>query len=172
MSDPRLLGLTLMAISIVAFLGTTSQQLPAAVFFPALALFLIGAFQFLRSNHEASSREDARIRRARNAGLRPNRNAETLAERQARSPETGVPRPTADASTSGSADTAHPGAQPNALAIDVEEGDLQVETDLSFPVEVQSADALADQLGKLSRLLEQGILTQEEYAVAKAKLLT
>ena len=36
---------------------------------------------------------------------------------------------------------------------------------------VQSEDALADQLQKLSRLLERSILTEEEYAVAKAKLL-
>ncbi len=46
-----------------------------------------------------------------------------------------------------------------------------VSTDVSFPIEVQSADALADPLRKLSQLLEQGVLTEEEYAVAKAKLL-
>ena len=43
--------------------------------------------------------------------------------------------------------------------------------DVSFPVEVQRGDALADQLLKLNKLLTQGILTEQEYAIAKAKLL-
>jgi len=49
--------------------------------------------------------------------------------------------------------------------------DFAVATDVSFPVEIQSADALADQLRKFIPLLEQGVLTEEEYAVAKTKLL-
>jgi hypothetical protein len=57
--------------------------------------------------------------------------------------------------------------------VDVEAstGEFVVDTDVSFPVEVQRGDALADQLGKLNKLLSQGVLTEEEYAVAKAKLL-
>ena len=51
------------------------------------------------------------------------------------------------------------------------EPDLVVTTDVSFPVEVQTGDALADQLKKLNTLMAQGVLTEEEYAVAKAKLL-
>jgi hypothetical protein len=47
-----------------------------------------------------------------------------------------------------------------------------VATDVSFPGAVQSGDALADQLRKLNQLLGQGVLTEEEYAVAKTKLLS
>lgn len=50
-------------------------------------------------------------------------------------------------------------------------GPLDIRTDVSFPIEIQESDALADQLGKLNQLLEQSVLTEEEYAIAKAKLL-
>jgi hypothetical protein len=58
------------------------------------------------------------------------------------------------------------------IDFDDQERDFVVATDVSFPIEVQSGDALADQLRKLNQLLEQGILTAEEYAAAKTKLLT
>ena len=60
----------------------------------------------------------------------------------------------------------------DAIEIDDQDGDFEVATDVSFPVEVQTGDALADQLKKLNQLMAQGVLTEEEYAVAKAKLLS
>jgi hypothetical protein len=45
------------------------------------------------------------------------------------------------------------------IDFDDQESDFVVATDVSFPIEVQSGDALADQLRKLNQLLEQGILT-------------
>ncbi len=62
-------------------------------------------------------------------------------------------------------------ARGGTIEIDDQDDNFVVATDVSFPVEVQSADALADPLRKLIQLLEQGVLTAEEYAVAKAKLL-
>jgi hypothetical protein len=58
------------------------------------------------------------------------------------------------------------------VEFDDQDIDLVVATDVSFPVEIQSGDALADPLRKLNQLLEPGVLTEEEYAVAKAKLLS
>jgi hypothetical protein len=43
---------------------------------------------------------------------------------------------------------------------------------VSFPLEVQEQTSLADQLDKLNRLREEGIISTEEFAVAKAKLLS
>jgi hypothetical protein len=63
-------------------------------------------------------------------------------------------------------------AQGEPISIDEMEDNFVVATDVSFPVEVQLGDALADQLRKLNQLLEQGILTAEEYAVAKTKILS
>jgi hypothetical protein len=62
-------------------------------------------------------------------------------------------------------------ARGGTVKIDDQDDDFVVATDVSFPVEVQSADALAGQLRKLIQLLEHVVLTEEEYAVAKAKLL-
>lgn len=58
------------------------------------------------------------------------------------------------------------------IEIDDRRDDCVVASDVSFPVEIQSGDALADQLRKLNQLLRQGVLTTEEYAVAKTKLLS
>jgi len=46
-----------------------------------------------------------------------------------------------------------------------------VATDVSFPIEIQSGDALADPLRKPSQLVEQGVLTEAESAVPKAQRL-
>ena len=62
-------------------------------------------------------------------------------------------------------------ARGETIEIDDQDNDFVVATDASFPVEVRPAVALADPLRKLIQLLEQGVLTAEEYAVAKAKLL-
>jgi hypothetical protein len=72
MSDPRILGLTLMAISSGAFLGTTSNTLPPVTFFPALALFALGAIRFLKSNHESLKRaEDKAHQDVNHAAAKP-----------------------------------------------------------------------------------------------------
>jgi len=172
MSDPRILGLTLMAISSATFLGTTSGSLPPASFFPALGLFLIGAFVFLRANHEAMANAEQRAHRAVNPVIRQNQPAQAHAERQAIRQEAGPSSAGAtetDQAEPPTADSAHP---PEAIAIEDGDAELAVTSDVSLPVEVQKGDALADQLLKLNRMLEQGALTEEEYAVAKAKILS
>jgi len=70
-------------------------------------------------------------------------------------------------SSSGPAVVPRDGVEINEL-----EADFVVATDVSFPVAVQAGDALADPLRKLNQLLEQGVLTAEEYAVAKSKILS
>ena len=47
---------------------------------------------------------------------------------------------------------------------------LDVPADVSFLIEIRRGDAPADRLDKLDRLLEQRVLTEEEYALAKTKL--
>ena len=55
-----------------------------------------------------------------------------------------------------------------------EEGDedLKIETDVSFPLEVQERSSLVDQLKKLRRLAADGALSQEEFESAKARILS
>ena len=174
MSDPRVTGLLLMSISIAAFIGTTSNRLPSITFFPALILFGAGAIKFMRTNHDALEKAEKRTQRALNPVIRENRHTQAHAERQAS-------RQGEALSHSGSCDPTetrgqHPRRtaipQREAISIDDLDDDFVVATDVSFPVAVQAGDALADQLRKLNQLLEQGVLTAEEYAVAKAKILS
>lgn len=173
-SQNRTTGLASMAVSTAAFVGTTSDVLPAVTFFPALALFLCGAFWFLRSNRAAHEEAERRVKRATDPRLRPNRHAEAHAMRQAQRRGEGLDRSSAAGRPTRPAPADPPrDAVPSGEALDFDPspGEFLVETDVSFPVDVQEGDALADQLKKLSQLLEQGVLTAEEYAVAKAKLL-
>ena len=177
MSDSRITGLILMTIAIGAFVGTTSNTLPPEAFFPALALFAAGAIKFLKSNHEALEKAEARAHRAVNPQLRENRHAEAHAQRQAKRQGAALTHSghsysvdrNANSVASSTSNRLPPG---EVLEIDNEDSVFIVNTDVSFPVEVQTGDALADQLLKLNKLLEQGVLTEEEYAVAKTKLLS
>jgi hypothetical protein len=52
-----------------------------------------------------------------------------------------------------------------------EDGEFQVTSDISLPVEIQDQLSLSDQLDRLKRLFDSGGLTEEEYHRAKSKLL-
>jgi len=53
---------------------------------------------------------------------------------------------------------------------DAEDSDFVVSTDVSFPLEIQEQGSIADQLEKLRKLHEGGIINDEELSIAKAKL--
>jgi len=173
MSDSRTSGAILMAIAIAAFLGTNWGWIPPATFFPALALFAAGAFKFMRSNHLALETAEKRAYRAIHPEIRENRQAAAHAERQAARQGAAVGHPVSFEDKPGeqAVDPRTGYARSEPIELEFEEDDFVVATDVSFPVEVQTGDALADQLRKLNQLVEQGVLTPEEYAVAKAKLL-
>lgn len=173
MSDPRTTGLLLMGVSIAAFLGTTSQALPALVFFPALMLFAIGAFKFLSTNGEAMAQADKRVENRLNPKIRENLHTQARAERLASKRGQALSSfGAAEEDPEQAARRAAGALSASAIEFDSADADFVVATDVSFPVEVQRSDALADQLQKLNRLMAQGVLTEEEYAVAKAKLLS
>ena len=175
MTDGKSTGLILMALAVAAFLGSTAEVLPPATCFPALALFAIGGLKFFKSSREAIAEAELRTQARLRPVIRENRSAQAAAERTAmrrgaalNEVNAGLPAPAA-----GSAARASKPAAPDreAIELDQQEGELVVLPDVSFPVEVQRGDALADQLRKLNQLLTQGILTEEEYAIAKARLL-
>lgn len=177
MSDPRMTGLSLMGLSIAAFLGTTTQMLPSVTFFPALAVFVLGAIKFLRANKVELAKAEKRVERKLNPKIRTNQHARAHAERLAArrgsaiSSLNGSDAEAAARLTSNRMAIGTPGGDAIEIEIGKDQADLVVTTDISFPVEVQMSDALADQLKKLNQLMTRGVLTEEEYAVAKAKLL-
>lgn len=176
MQNGRSSGLVLMGLAVAAFLGSTGELLPPATFFPALALFAIGALKFFKSSREALAEAEQRTQAKLRPVIRENRSAQAAAERSAMRRGTALNEVNAGLSSppsQGSAARPSRPAAPAGAAIEVapEETELVVLPDVSFPVEVQRGDALADQLRKLNQLLTQGILTETEYAIAKAKLL-
>jgi hypothetical protein len=135
MSDPRILGLTLMGISIMTFLGSTSGSLPPVSFFPALALFAIGAFVFLRANHEALSNAKQRSHRAVSPANHEKRSPRAAAEGQAvRQEEDLLPVRAADQPEQPTADS---GRQTKRMAVEPDGGKLAASSDISSPVEDQ-----------------------------------
>lgn len=174
MSGGKSTGFILMALAVAAFLGSTSEVLPPVTFFPALALFGIGAVQFLKSSREALTEAERRTHEKLHPVIRENRSVQAGAERRAMRRGATLNELNAPASAASAFPPVGRRRQtaPEALELDSEEAELVVNPDVSFPVEVQRGDALADQLRKLNQLLTQGILTEEEYAIAKAKILS
>jgi hypothetical protein len=171
MSDPRMTGLALMAISTAAFVGTTSNSLPPITFFPALVLFVTGAIQFVRTNHIALEKGEKRVHHRVNPVIREDKHVGAHAERQAARRGAVLNQSTAE-NNNANAVASQSTSRREFIEVDQPGSEFVVETDVSFPAEIQSGNALADQLGKLNQLLEQGVLTAEEYAVAKTKLLS
>lgn len=173
MSDPRMPGLVLMGLASATFVATTAQVIPSIAFFPALVVFCLGALKFMKSNRVEMTKSERRVERRVNPVIRENVHAQAHAERLA------AKRGSALSALSESDDEAEraarlaSGGTDAAAGIEIGESDddFVVTNDVSFPVEVQSGDALADQLKKLNALMAQGVLTEEEYAIAKAKLL-
>ena len=185
MSDPRMTGLSLMGLAILAFLGTTAQALPSVTFFPALAVFVLGAIKFLITNHAELAKAEQRTARRVDPTLRPGEPSHVRAERIAANRGAALNSfgPDDESLAAESAARMASGRmayESSALshAIEIDDGEDEdedhfvVATDVSFPVEVQLGDAIADQLKSLSEQMAKGVLTEEEYAVAKARLLS
>ncbi len=105
--------------------------------------------------------------------IRENRHAQAHAQRQAERQGSALSHFDDCARNANSIASTVPGyiAPGESIEVGDPDNELVVATDVSFPVADQTGNALADQLGKLNQLLEQGVLTAEEYAVAKTKLL-
>ncbi len=185
MKPSRPTGLLLLVVGALTFLGTTNGLLPAIAFFPGLIICVLGLFVFMKANHVALEASEKRTLQRLNPEIK-NVSAERAAQRQA-----DVDGTTLDALDSREGRVAAQGiaadqvqtdelvlyevdqgdAPGAAVEIDDQEADFVVTTDVSFPLEIQHQSSLADQIAKLRRLADDGIISEEEFAVAKAKLL-
>jgi len=194
MTQSRTSGLLLLVMGVLTFLGTTNQLLPAVAFFPGLAVCVLGVIVFMKANHTALEASEAATLRRLNPEIK-NQTAEAQAKRQSETDGASLnaleSRDGRVAAQAVAADqvqddelvlyevdqTAAPAADPvdpNVLEAEDENegGDFVVTTDVSFPLEIQQQSSLADQIAKLRRLADDGIISEDEFAVAKAKLLS
>jgi len=193
MPQSRMSGLLLIVMGALTFLGTTNQLLPAVAFFPGLFVCVLGVFVFLKANHEALQGADRRIQERLHpviksppeglAAGRPGAGVDSLEDGPER--DRRMPGQAATVHRVGSREVAThaTGVHDDAGEVEVVgtlEGDegaeatepgFVVESDVSFPLELQQHTSLADQLAKLRRLADDGIISEAEFAVAKAKLL-
>lgn len=175
MKNPRSVGLALILLGTTVLLGNTTEALPPEAFFAGLVFYPIGGYLFFTGSRKAIEKAETRAAKIRKPRLR-NETAESYAEAQRRNiEETGsVDAKLRALKEDPNSRLATPSRTPQALELDDELGsgeDLVVTTDVSFPIEVQESDSLADQLMKLQKLRDDGIISEEEMAVAKAKLL-
>ena len=185
MNQSRSSGLLLLVVGALTFLGTTNQMLPAIAFFPGVAVCVLGLIVFMKANHvaleESEKRTLARLNpeiKSTSAELSAKRQAEvdgtTLAALDAREGRLAAQGVAADQLKDDELtlyEVDQAAAPVEAGEASDEKSDFVVTTDVSFPLEIQQQSSLADQIAKLRRLADDGIISEEEFAVAKAKLL-
>lgn len=175
MSNPRTTGLLLLLTGVLVLMGNTMDVLPPEAFWAGLMTYPIGGYLFFMGSRRAI--EEAETRTARRLDpQRGNAGGEAHAERQAAGANPNAPRPVGVSEVIESfgnipQEQLSQSVDPGEDITETETQEFKVTTDVSFPVELQEEGKLADQLQKLSKLHEQGILSAEELAMAKSKLL-
>ncbi len=194
MSNPRFTGLLLLLIGVLTLVGNTMDILPPQAFWAGLLTYPIGGYLFFMGSRRALERAEIQTARALNPRL-GNAKGEAFARQQEKrvvnphAPHESASEkaaPGAPPSETGPSQATHSPAQAAATdqvvpgevvlyEVDAEDGgedqDFRVTTDVSYPLEIQEQRSIADQLEKLSSLHRQGIISAEELAIAKAKLL-
>ena len=175
MSNPRLTGLLLLLIGVLTLVGNTMDILPPQSFWAGLLTYPIGGYLFLKGSRQSFERAELRTAEALNPRIKnPTGDASArqpvlriATQRVLRAAE---PQVASDVHVQieGFDDEPSPW---NAGAPDAGDSNFEVATDVSFPLEIQERTHLADQLEKLAKLQQQGIISAEELTVAKAKLL-
>ena len=174
-------GLSLLALGTLVFAGTTNHLLPAVAFWPALLVCAIGVVLFMKGNRVAMEQAEKRTHQTLHPPVRSEA-AERFAERQVQldgrvleelgQRETrGMAAQSTEANQVGEDEIVLYEVNDENAEAGGGDGNFVVTTDVSFPLEVQQQTSLADQLQKLQQLRRDEIITPEEFAIAKAKLL-
>jgi hypothetical protein len=149
--------------------------LPAEAFWVGLISYPIGGYLFFMGSREAIQKAERRT----SSALRPrisNEAGEAYAEQQvqrlAQAPPSIQERVRAHAAQIEQV------VEDEIVLYEVDddeamgsEDSFRISSDVSFPLEIQEQTSLAEQLDKLNRLREEGVINAQEFAAAKAKLL-
>lgn len=180
MKNPRTVGLALILLGVMVLLGNTTEALPPEAFFAGLVLYPIGGFLFFKGSRAAINRAEARAANIRRPRL-ANERAEQQADRQLQNINDqgsvdermhSLGRVQEDARRAPPSPQRKDERFLHEIDADLGEEDetFSVTTDVSFPIEIQEQDSIAEQITKLHKLREDGVISEEEMAIAKAKL--
>jgi hypothetical protein len=166
--------LLLLLTGVLVLMGNTMDVLPPEAFWAGLMTYPIGGYLFFMGSRRALEQAEARTARRLNPRL-GNPGGEA-AKRQAGGANPNAPRKVAmseviDSFGNVPEEQLSQQAGPGEDTTETDTREFKVDTDVSFPVELQEEGKLADPLQKLSKLHEQGIISAEELSIAKAKLL-
>jgi uncharacterized integral membrane protein len=179
MQATRTSGLLLMLVAALVFVAINFESLPANFFPLGMLLFPVGLYVFTKANRVALTAAEARAAAAVNPTIRST-TADAHAANQQRSiaqhgavdSQLRAPRAVGDSATTANVPLSSAGSM---QSIDVEHTDdrseVALSSDVSYPVELQESTKVADEIRKLQRLLEDGIIDAQEFSAAKAKLL-
>jgi hypothetical protein len=178
-TNPESSDWRLILLGVIVLRGNTTEALPPERFFAGLFLYPVGGDLFFKGSRQAINRTEVRVATLRAPKLK-NESAERFAQQQ---------RSTLDAHGSVEArirkrkqkapdanrESKFPLSSDKLFLLDADffkdEEDSSVSSYVSFALEVQEHDSLADQIMKLQKLGEDGIISDDEITVAKSKLL-
>jgi hypothetical protein len=178
MTNQRVAGLAFLLMGVLTLLGNTMDVLPAEAFWVGLITYPIGGYLLFMSSRETIQGVEHRTSRALNPTIY-NEGGQTYAKLQARNLSK-APASIQECAQRARAQAIHREqvVEDEIVLYEVDDAeatgsgdDFKVSADVSFPLEVQEQTTLAEQLEKLHRLQEEGIITAKEFAAAKAKLL-
>jgi len=181
MNNPRFTGLLLLLTGVLVLMGNTLDALPPQAFWAGLLTYPIGGYLFFMGSRQSMGRFSP--------GASPAPRSERVEAPPRRAPVAPAVQPPVEPVEEPSAgsriveslrrpapapapDSAPRPARPEPLAFpDLDENGDFDQPEAGRRVEVQQRPNVADELDKLAKLQRQGIISAEEYAVAKAKLL-
>jgi len=176
MKDERRAGLFLLLTSSAVFVASSQNLIPAGAFFIGALIAPVGGFLYMKGNRKATAEFERRLVRNLNPTLK-NEAAMREADAQAqRSLDLEAGQRHVARSV-----TENEFVDEELLLCDIseslevendEEDELKIETDVSFPLEVQERSSIADQIAQLRNLVTDGTLTPEEFEAAKARVLS
>jgi hypothetical protein len=191
MENPRKSGILLMLGSTLVFVGINYDQLSPSFFPVGLLLFPIGLLLFMKGNRTVIEQAEERAKRAVNPSIR-SVTADAFAARQAtgifaNGEVSGQLRDPSSRRLSGAelerGEEMPPRVLRDEISIPLDEPDdvssgngptsaSLISTDVSFPSEPDEAGTLSAEIAKLRRLWEDGIIDEQEFSAAKAKILS
>ncbi len=164
MNNPRLTGLLLLLIGVLVLVGNTLDVFPPQAFWAGLLMYPIGGYLFFIGSRRANEPEQ----RTRSADSRPER---TRGEGQAaRHGGAHDAPPKVQSFGSISQEIVAAARKPAEAAAASQPAPAAAMTSRTDAAPAGQPGGGADQLAKLNKLREQGIISAEELAVAKAKL--
>lgn len=167
MESHRKSGTLLLLGGVLIFAGINARLLPPETFPIGVLMAPLGILMFLKGHRGAIEKAEERARRAVAPPKIRSVTADAFAQQQARRLEQDRRRdPRAQ-----EAEHEPVLLERDTIELDEDDEGFAISSDVSFPIEVQERGVVAEEIRKLQRLRDDGVIDDQEFSAAKAKLL-